>query len=97
MLTCREVCENAQDYIDANSSVWMRLRIRAHLAMCNNCTNFVDQTRKTKHMIAHSLARETEAEVSPDLMDAFRQRSGESAQQNKAPDGVGNGRKENDT
>lgn len=76
MLTCREVSEKAQDYTDANVSVWMRMRIWLHLAMCRNCTSFVDQTRKTKQLISQSLARDAKAEVSPDLLEAFKQRAG---------------------
>ena len=97
MLTCREVCENAQDFTDDTCSVWMRLRIRLHLTMCRNCTNFVDQTRKTKQMISQSLARGTQAEVSPDIMAAFQNRGSETHTDTSAPDGARGRRRSDDT
>ena len=70
MLTCRDVCENAQNYVDKNAPLWTRLRIRLHMAMCRNCTNFVDQTRKTKQLISQSLQRDTLSQVSLELIAA---------------------------
>jgi len=95
MLSCREICENAQEYTDGNSSVWMRTRIWLHLAMCRNCTNFVDQTRKTKQLISRSLARDNQAELSPDILAAFRQKGNQTPADNSVPDGA-RGRRESD-
>ena len=88
LLTCREVCENAQDHIDGDNSVWMRVRIKIHLAMCRNCTNFVDQAQKTKQLISQSLASDTKAEISSDLMAAFDNRNKKTSAKNSTPDGV---------
>jgi len=71
---CRDICDHAQDYADGKHSFWMRMRIRAHLAMCRNCTNFVDQTRRTKRLISQCLARDTEAKISPQLIAAFQRK-----------------------
>jgi len=71
MLTCREVCEQAQDYTDKKVSVVRRLRIGLHLMMCRNCTGFVDQTNQTKHLLGDSLTRHQDTSVSPDIMAAF--------------------------
>ena len=92
MLSCREVCENAHGYVDADISVWKRLQIRLHLAMCRNCTNFIDQTRKTKVLIAKSLGRDEKAEVSPDLMAAFTQSTKKNPAEGPTPSG-GSGRR----
>jgi hypothetical protein len=97
MLSCREVCENAHGYVDADISVWKRLQIRLHLAMCRNCTNFIDQTRKTKVLIAKSLGRDEKAEVSPDLMAAFTQSTKKNPAEDPTPSGGSGRRKLDDT
>ncbi len=79
MLTCRELSEKAQDYTDGTCSVWMRMRIRFHMAMCRNCAGFIDQTRKTKTLISKSLARGSQSKVSADLLAAFKEKTSDAA------------------
>ena len=86
MLSCRDVCEKAQDYTDGNGAFWTRLKIRFHLMMCKNCTNFVDQTRKTKALISQSLNRDSQAQISPELIAAFEKRTHGSTADNNAPE-----------
>ena len=86
MLTCRDVCEKAQDYVDKSTPMWTRIRIRLHMAMCRNCTNFVDQTRKTKQLISQSLNRDSQAQISPELIAAFEKRTHGSTADNTAPE-----------
>ncbi len=85
MLSCRDVCEKAQDYTDGNGAFWTRLKIRFHLMMCKNCTNFVDQTRKTKALISQSLNRDEKAQISPELIAAFQKVEKETQAVNNAP------------
>ncbi len=76
MLSCREVCEQAQDFSDGRLGPLARARIRLHLLMCRNCTSFVDQTRQTGKLIRSTLSRQQGSKVSPELMAAFRRKTG---------------------
>ncbi len=72
MLSCRQVCEQAQDFTDGRLGPLARARIRLHLLMCRNCTGFMDQTRQTRKLIRSTLARQQDNRVSSELMAAFR-------------------------
>jgi predicted anti-sigma-YlaC factor YlaD len=72
MLSCQEVCDKAQDYSDGKGSALMRLRIRLHLALCRNCTGFIDQTRQTSRLIETEAGKSAGKMVSSELMAEFR-------------------------
>ncbi len=74
MMSCREVCEKAQDFTDGAGSPLTRAKIRLHLLMCRNCTGFMDQTRQTSSLIRATLARKSDSSVDPDLMAEFRKK-----------------------
>ena len=73
MMTCREVCENAQDYSDNKVSRLTRVRIKLHTLMCNNCRNFIKQTAQANLLIRQSFRKITDKSVSPKLMAAFHE------------------------
>jgi predicted anti-sigma-YlaC factor YlaD len=43
MLTCKDVCENATDYLEGSASPFQRVLLRIHLIMCRNCRRFLGQ------------------------------------------------------
>lgn len=47
MLTCREVAEQASDYVDGRMTRRQALGFRLHLSLCKNCRRFIDQFRTT--------------------------------------------------
>lgn len=47
MLNCKELSEQASDYIDKNLSFLDRMQIRFHLVMCKHCHRFVEQLALT--------------------------------------------------
>ncbi|GEM_PF-1787892 len=75
MQTCREVCEQAHDYVDGNQSLLSRAKIGLHLLMCRNCTAFMDQVRKTRSLIRNDAQPGAEMQVSSELMAAFARQS----------------------
>lgn len=77
MMSCREVCEKAQDHVDGELSALSRLRIRLHVMMCRNCAGFLDQTRQTRRLIGESGRQETETRVPSELMAALRDKTKE--------------------
>ncbi len=51
MLTCRELAEQADAFLDKEMSLAQRLRIRLHMSMCNGCARFMGQMRVTRSLI----------------------------------------------
>lgn len=51
MLTCRELAEQADAFLDREMSLGQRLRIRLHMSMCNGCARFMRQMRMTRSLI----------------------------------------------
>ncbi len=50
MLTCREVAERAEHWLDQDLGTWQTLQMRLHLAMCKGCDRFVSQMRQTRDL-----------------------------------------------
>ena len=51
MLTCREVTELANGYLDGELPVLTRMQVRLHLMMCKHCPNYIDQLASTTKML----------------------------------------------
>ncbi len=51
MLTCRDVSQQADAYLDGELSLWQRMRTRLHLSMCHGCRRFMAQMRATRALI----------------------------------------------
>lgn len=52
MLKCKQVAEQASDYLDKDQSLMQRLSWRMHLFMCKHCRRFVKNLRLTCEMAA---------------------------------------------
>ena len=50
MLTCREVAERSEDWLNQDLSPWQSLSMRLHLAMCKGCDRFIGQMRVTRDL-----------------------------------------------
>ena len=47
MLSCKEMAEKANDYIDRDVSLLTRIQFAVHLFMCVHCRNYISQMRTT--------------------------------------------------
>ena len=47
MLSCKDVTEKADDYLDRNLPVMTRVSYRMHLFVCNRCRRYLDQIKVT--------------------------------------------------
>jgi anti-sigma factor RsiW len=47
MLSCQEVTERASAYLDGDFGRWERLRLKAHLAICEGCRRYLGQLKAT--------------------------------------------------
>ncbi len=75
MLTCREVTERADEYIDGELGFWPAMHVRMHLVACRYCRRFIKQLRTVGRLVkeyGYTLPPEMFDE---DLMDAFRRRN----------------------
>jgi len=72
-LTCREVVELVTELLEDALEPEDRVRLEQHLLVCPPCTAHVGQVRSTIALTAGLGARATSNEVSPALVDLFRQ------------------------
>ncbi len=47
MLTCKDVCDNATNYLEGPTTLLERINLRVHLLMCKHCRRFVRQFNLT--------------------------------------------------
>lgn len=71
-LTCREVVELVNDYIDGVMPLEERVRLERHLDDCPHCVVYLEQMRTTVAAVGRLGEEELEAEVPADLLRAFR-------------------------
>lgn len=45
LITCRQVCETASDYIEGPVSLRQRLLLRMHLLICKHCRRYLSHLR----------------------------------------------------
>ncbi len=71
-MTCRELVELVTDYLEGTLPAAERARFEAHLADCPDCTNYLDQMRRTVQLLG-TLSEETiTPEAKERLLWAFR-------------------------
>jgi predicted anti-sigma-YlaC factor YlaD len=71
MLTCKELAENASEYLDGNLPPSRRLAVRVHLLLCRHCRDYVDQLALTLEMLRSVTAESEHVAVSPELLQQF--------------------------
>ncbi len=47
MLSCKEIAQQASDYIDQQYSWRQRMAFRLHLFICGNCRRYISQLRSS--------------------------------------------------
>lgn len=83
LLSCREITERANAYIDGELGPCSRIKFRLHLFICKYCRAFVGQMQTVVSLTQKYGERRSEGEPSQDLMDSFRKR-GRGSQQSDA-------------
>lgn len=77
MLTCREVTERSNQYIDGELDFWPAMEVRMHLLACRYCRRFMKQMRAVADLIHKTGYTLPEDKVEPKLLEAFRKRRDE--------------------
>jgi anti-sigma factor RsiW len=71
-ITCQELTEVLTDYLEGAMPVADRLRLEAHLAICEGCASYVTQMRQTIRTMRNLRSEQVEATVPDDVLEAFR-------------------------
>lgn len=84
MLTCREVTERANQYLDRELGFWSTMEVRMHLLACRYCRGFMKQMRTVIGLVreyGYTLpedvvtgGRVADALGRDDLLEAFKKR-----------------------
>jgi len=75
VLSCRDVTEEANAYIDGELTLWARTKFRMHLLACNYCRAFVEQMQTVVNLTQRYGDNQPDNEPSQELMDAFRRKA----------------------
>ena len=72
MLTCQELTELVNDYLESRLSLWDRLRFRFHVGMCKHCNAFLRARKLTIQTVGRLPAEPIPAEVRDELLRRFK-------------------------
>ncbi|MFN2490856.1 MAG: anti-sigma factor [Actinomycetota bacterium] len=70
-LTCRELVELVTDYLEGTLSSEERMRFEEHLLICEGCSAYVDQMRRTIEVVGSLQEDSIPPEVRDRLLEAF--------------------------
>ena len=71
-LTCREMVELVNDYLEGGLAAGERARFEAHLSVCDPCTTYLAQVRETIRLAGRLTEESVPPEVRDELLRAFR-------------------------
>jgi predicted anti-sigma-YlaC factor YlaD len=79
-LVCQEVVELVTDYLEGTLTRSQRRRFDAHLADCENCTEYLEQMRVTIRLTGRLQADDLTPEMADEFTTIYRRwRAGEDA------------------
>ena len=71
-LTCRELVELVTDYLEGSLTPEERMRFEEHLLVCEGCSAYVDQLRKTIEVVGALQEDSIPHQMRDNLLAAFR-------------------------
>ena len=71
-LTCRELVELVTDYLEGGLTPEERMRFEEHLLICEGCSAYVDQVRKTIEVVGSLQEDSIPPQMRNNLLGAFR-------------------------
>jgi hypothetical protein len=75
LLSCRELTEQTNAFIDGELGFWPAMGMRMHLLACRHCRSFVRQMRTVLGLVQGRCDRPPPNEIGPELLEAFRKKS----------------------
>lgn len=71
-LTCREMVELMNDYLEGTLAEGERARFEAHISSCDPCTTYLAQVRQTIRLTGRLTEESVPPGVRDELLHAFR-------------------------
>ena len=71
-LTCREMVELVSDYLEGALADHDRARFEQHLVLCEGCTAYLDQMRRTVALVGRLRDRVLDPPSRDRLLETFR-------------------------
>ena len=71
-MSCRELVQVITNYLEGVMPPADRKRFEAHLAICPGCQTYLDQMRKTIHVVGKLSEDSVPSEAKNSLLQAFR-------------------------
>jgi anti-sigma factor RsiW len=71
-LSCKELVELVTDYLEGALAPADAARFDAHISLCEGCTAYLDQMRKTIAVVGALPPESLSPEAERDLLEAFR-------------------------
>jgi anti-sigma factor RsiW len=71
-LTCQELVELVTAYLEGGLSDTDRARFEDHIAVCDGCTNYLEQMRTTIRVTGMLTPESLSEEASTELLSVFR-------------------------
>ena len=71
-LACKELVELVTDYLEGALAERDRVRLEDHLALCEDCTSYLEQMRLTIELTGMLTQNEIPAEGKEELLEVFR-------------------------
>jgi anti-sigma factor RsiW len=71
-LSCQELVELVTEYLEGALTETDRARFEAHLAGCRNCTNYVEQMRRSIQVVGRLSEESLSPPVRDELLAVFR-------------------------
>jgi len=71
-LACQEMVELVSDYLEGALTRSQRRRFEAHLAGCENCTEYLRQMRATIRLTGSLTAEDMTAQMHAELTELYR-------------------------
>ena len=79
MLSCKEITENANEYLEKDLPFFVRLKFKMHLKMCINCQRYVDQLQMTIQILGQMKKAETADDATVDnIVSVLKENDGKS-------------------
>ena len=70
---CQEFVEVVTDYLEGALSRRDAARLEAHLRLCDGCTEYIDQMRRTARLAGRLTVADVPAAGRDQLLEVFRQ------------------------
>jgi hypothetical protein len=75
LLTCREVTERINEFVDGELGFFAALEVRFHLLICKYCRGFVNQMRTVVNLVHERGDVPPSGEAEEELLVALRKQS----------------------